>query len=545
MHLPFFTSWRLYTSLLLALTLSACQPKQPQPQRPAPLPQDPFVQVYFNHAQSDEYTEPYRQITRRGDNLEELIVNAIAKAQSTVDVAVQELRLPKIAQALVARHQAGVKVRVILENSYSRPWSGFSAAEVAKLPQRESDRYNEAVKLIDLDGNGQLTPAEINQRDALVILRNAKVPVIDDTVDGSKGSGLMHHKFVVVDGNTLIVTSANFTTSDMHGDFLAADSRGNPNNLVKIDSSDLADLFTQEFNLMWGDGLGGKPDSLFGIKKTLRPAQKVTLGDTTVTVQFSPNSPTQNWIQTSNGLIGATLKTATKNVNLALFVFSEQNLSNILENDHEQGIQVKALIDPGFAYRYYSNGLDMLGVALSNKCQYQANNHPWQDPIATVGVPKLPKGDVLHHKFGVVDEQTVITGSHNWSEAANTQNDETLLVINSPVVAAHFQREFERLYAKAVLGVPVNVQKKIQAQQQECPQITEAIKRNESLLGKLVNLNTASQKELETLPGIGSKLAKRIITIRQQKPFASLEDLKQVSGVKSSLLEKLDGRVTW
>lgn len=545
MHLPFLTPGRLYTSLLLVLTLSACQPKQPQPQPPAPLPQDPFVQVYFNHAQSNEYTEPYRQFTRRGDNLEELIVNAIANAQSTVDVAVQELRLPKIAQALVKRHQAGVKVRVILENSYNRPWSGFSAAEVAKLPQRERDRYNEAVKLIDLDGNGQLTSAEINQRDALVILRNAKVPVIDDTTDGSKGSGLMHHKFVVVDGNTLIVTSANFTTSDIHGDFTAAQSRGNPNNLVQIDSFDLAYLFTQEFNLMWGDGLGGKSNSLFGIKKTLRPAQQVKLGDTTVTVQFSPNSPTQNWNQTSNGLIGKILKTATKSVNLALFVFSEQNLSNILENDHAQGVQVKALIDPGFAYRYYSNGLDMLGVALGNKCKYQANNHPWQDPISTVGVPKLPKGDVLHHKIGIVDEQKVITGSHNWSEAANNLNDETLLVIDSPVVAAHFKREFERLYAQSVLGVPVNVQKKIQAQQQECPEITEAIKRNESLIGKLVNLNTASQKELETLPGVGAKLAQRIIKIRQQKPFTSLADLEQVSGVKSSLLEKLDGRVTW
>jgi phosphatidylserine/phosphatidylglycerophosphate/cardiolipin synthase-like enzyme len=59
----------------------------------------------------------------------------------------------------------------------------------------------------------------------------------------------------------------------------------------------------------------------------------------------------------------------------------------------------------------------MLGVSLANKCEYEANNRPWQSPVATVGIPQLPKGDVLHHKFGVVDGQTVITGSHNWSEA--------------------------------------------------------------------------------------------------------------------------------
>jgi phosphatidylserine/phosphatidylglycerophosphate/cardiolipin synthase-like enzyme len=81
---------------------------------------------------------------------------------------------------------------------------------------------------------------------------NAQVPILDDTADGSKGSGLMHHKFVVIDGRTLIVTSANFTTSDMHGDLTASQTRGNANNLLKIEDSQLADLFTQEFNIMWG-----------------------------------------------------------------------------------------------------------------------------------------------------------------------------------------------------------------------------------------------------------------------------------------------------
>lgn len=545
MHLLFQTRWRLCSTWLLVLALSSCQRVQSQIRRPAPLPQDTFVQVYFNHAESAEYKESYRQLTRPGDDLEQLIVEAIASAESTVDVAVQELRLPKIAQALVARHQAGVKVRVILENSYSRPWSDFTAAEVAKLPQRERDHYNEALKLIDRDGNDQLTPDEINKRDALVMLRNAHVPVINDTADGSQGSDLMHHKFVVVDGRTLIVTSANFTTSDIYGDFTAADSRGNANNLLKIESSQLAGLFTEEFNLMWGDGPGGKPDSLFGIKKPLRPAQPVTLGDTIITVQFSPTSTTQLWSQSSNGLIGKTLSTAAKTVNMALFVFSEQRLANILDTEHQKGVQIRTLIEPGFAYRYYSEGLDMMGVALSDKCRYEANNHPWQDAIATVGVPQLLKGDVLHHKFGVVDGQTVITGSHNWSEAANTHNDETLLIINSPMVAAHFEREFERLYTKAILGVPVAVQQKIQVQKQKCPQITEATERNVPTPGQLVNLNTASQKELETLPGVGSKLAQQIIATRQQKPFTSLEDLDQVSGVGSSLLQKLDGRVIW
>ena len=51
---------------------------------------------------------------------------------------------------------------------------------------------------------------------------------------------------VVIDGKTVIVTSANFTTSDIHGDFKNTASRGNPNNLLRLSSPELAKLFTQE-----------------------------------------------------------------------------------------------------------------------------------------------------------------------------------------------------------------------------------------------------------------------------------------------------------
>lgn len=236
-------------ALLLALMLATFQQKH-SPNQPPALPQDPLVQVYFNHTESSKYQEPYRHQIRPGEDLEQKIVEAIASAQSTVDVAIQELRLPKVAQALVKRQEAGVKVRVILENIYSRPWSAFTTSEVAKLPPRERDRYNEFRQLVDLNQDGQLDRGEINQGDALVILRQGKVPWIDDSADGSAGSNLMHHKFVVVDGRTLIVTSANFTTSDIHGDFSNPNSLGNANNLLQIESPDLAALFTQEFNLI-------------------------------------------------------------------------------------------------------------------------------------------------------------------------------------------------------------------------------------------------------------------------------------------------------
>lgn len=476
---------------LLIFSLPGCQRVQSYNQRPAPLPQDPLVQVYFNHSESSEYKEAYRQQTRLGDDLEKQIVDAISHAKSSVDVAVQELRLPRVAQALVNRQKAGVKVRIILENTYSRPWSSLTSTEVGKLDKREQERYHEFRQFVDINQDNQLSPTEINQRDALRILQNAKILWIDDQADGSAGSSLMHHKFVIVDDRIVIITSANFTLSDTSGDFTNSSSLGNANNLLQIDSPELASLFTEEFNIMWGDGPGGKPDSRFGLKKPMRLPKQITLGNTQITVQFSPTTPTQPWSNSSNGLIGKSLDSATKSIDMALFVFSEQRLANILEKRHEQSVQIRALIEPQFAYRPYSEALDMMGVALSNKCKYEVDNHPWSNPITTVGVPVLPKGDLLHHKFGVIDTQTVITGSHNWSNAANSGNDETLVVIESPIVAAHYVREFDRLYTKIKLGLPPGIQEKIKLEQTRCPQIKTSSSTELQAIKK-VNINTAS-----------------------------------------------------
>ncbi len=460
----------LYIFLPIFL-LAACQQAQSSNKLLSALPQDPLVQVYFNHSQSSEYKESYRQQTRLGDDLEKQIVDTISQAKSTIDVAVQELRLPKVSQALVDRQKAGVKVRLILENTYSKPWSSFTPEEVSKLDKRERERYQEFRQFIDVNHDNQLTSTEINQQDALIILQNAKIPSLDDREDGSAGSSLMHHKFVIVDNRIVIITSANFTLSDTFGDYTNPSTFGNANNLLRIDSPELATLFTEEFNIMWGDGPGGKPDSRFGLQKLPRLPKQITLNQSKITVQFSPTSPTKPWINSSNGLIGKTLNSATGSIDLALFVFSEQRLANILETRHQQNVQIRALIEPQFAYRPYSEALDMMGVALSNKCKYEVDNHPWQNPITTVGVPILPKGDLLHHKFAVIDNQTVITGSHNWSDAANNGNDETLLVIESPIVAAHYVREFARLYAKIKPGLPPGIQQKIKVQQTQCSQI--------------------------------------------------------------------------
>lgn len=54
-----------------------------------------------------------------------------------------------------------------------------------------------------------------------------------------------------------------------------------------------------------------------------------------------------------------------------------------------------------------------------------------------------------------------------------------------------------------------------------------------------INVNCASLAELQRLPGIGPKLAARIVAERQRSPFKSADDLRRVAGIGPKTLEKI------
>ena len=58
-----------------------------------------------------------------------------------------------------------------------------------------------------------------------------------------------------------------------------------------------------------------------------------------------------------------------------------------------------------------------------------------------------------------------------------------------------------------------------------------------------MNLNTADEAQLTTLPGIGPSLARRILQYRQQKPFQRVEDLQQVPGIGPAKFRRLADQV--
>ena len=63
--------------------------------------------------------------------------------------------------------------------------------------------------------------------------------------------------------------------------------------------------------------------------------------------------------------------------------------------------------------------------------------------------------------------------------------------------------------------------------------------------GALVNLNTATQAQLETLPGVGAKAAERILEYRQKNgQFKKIEDLMNVKGIGEKSFLKLKPLLT-
>jgi len=58
-----------------------------------------------------------------------------------------------------------------------------------------------------------------------------------------------------------------------------------------------------------------------------------------------------------------------------------------------------------------------------------------------------------------------------------------------------------------------------------------------------LNINTASADELDALPGIGPRLAEKIVAYRSDAPFQDVADLKKVDGIGEKKFEAIKDRV--
>ena len=72
-------------------------------------------------------------------------------------------------------------------------------------------------------------------------------------------------------------------------------------------------------------------------------------------------------------------------------------------------------------------------LALANKIEVYTDGNPY----------------VMHHKVILLDDRLTIFGSFNFSQNADRDNDENLLIVDDPQFATQFEQEFQRVLALA------------------------------------------------------------------------------------------------
>jgi phosphatidylserine/phosphatidylglycerophosphate/cardiolipin synthase-like enzyme len=176
-----------FVLLLVALVVLVRRQPEPAPVVTPPAPAEAPIQVYFTDPMA-----PESQAFRGGPD--QSLVEAMDRAEFSVDVAAYTFDLWSIRDALLRVHRRGLEVRMV------------------------TDRDN------------ILEPEIID-------LQNAGIPVV-----GGRRESLIHHKFVVLDHLEVWTGSMNLSLSSTYD--------GN-NNLIRVRSAPLAEDYTREFEEMF------------------------------------------------------------------------------------------------------------------------------------------------------------------------------------------------------------------------------------------------------------------------------------------------------
>jgi phosphatidylserine/phosphatidylglycerophosphate/cardiolipin synthase-like enzyme len=134
-------------------------------------------------------------------------------------------------------------------------------------------------------------------------------------------------------------------------------------------------------------------------------------------------------VEQCDSLLINLISQAKKSVYVAIYSFTRDGLARALIDAKNRGVEVKVVIEEDNAY---GQGSD-----------YQMLKDAGVD-VRLDGNPAL-----MHHKFMIVDGELMVTGSYNWSTAAEDRNDENFVVIRDKEVVDRFTQEFNRLLSTA------------------------------------------------------------------------------------------------
>ncbi|GAB4467973.1 MAG: phospholipase D-like domain-containing protein [Anaerolineae bacterium] len=234
-------------------------------------------------------------------------------------------------------------------------------------------------------------------------LIDAGIPATPD-----QRSAYMHNKFFVIDRQIVWTGSTNMTINDAYR---------NNNNAIVIISPELAENYTAEFEEMFNGEFG--PTS-----PANTPYPGVAVGDMWVETYFSPEDDVMTQLI-------SLVSEAQSSIHFMAFSFTDEGLANAMLERAAAGVDVRGVFETRGANTEYSSCPPLLRAGLD------------------VRLDSNPR--TLHHKVIIIDGRIVATGSFNYSSNATTSNDENLLIVHNPAVAALYEEEFNRIMGSALL----------------------------------------------------------------------------------------------
>jgi phosphatidylserine/phosphatidylglycerophosphate/cardiolipin synthase-like enzyme len=125
---------------------------------------------------------------------------------------------------------------------------------------------------------------------------------------------------------------------------------------------------------------------------------------------------------------------AEDSIRFMAFSFTDDRLGDEIMRQHQAGLTVQGVFEARNADPVYSEFGRMVEAEPRMDVRLDGNTY------------------MMHHKVIIVDDKVVVLGSFNFSEAADTMNDENLLIIYDRGIASLFRAEFRRIYREASEG---------------------------------------------------------------------------------------------
>jgi phosphatidylserine/phosphatidylglycerophosphate/cardiolipin synthase-like enzyme len=185
--------------------------------------------------------------------------------------------------------------------------------------------------------------------------------------------------------------------------------------MLRFASRQVAADYTREFQQLF--------DGRFGTgKSSATPFPHMRVGGAQVEVYFSPEDGVAKYVLQR-------LASAKRSIHFMTFSYTSSAIADAMVAQAQAGLPVHGVFE-----RQNAGGT---GSAFSQ--------------LRHGGVDVLEDGNcyILHHKVIVIDERTVITGSYNFTNSAEKDNDENLVIVDDPNLARTYLEEFQRVYAQA------------------------------------------------------------------------------------------------